>query len=206
MDTHRLFVLNKFKEVSRLVRPNSKVLDIGCHDAKLKDFLQNPDYYCIDIDQELINTLKKRKIKAKQINLNKDKIPFKKEKFDYIFLLDVLEHIIDPKKLLNESKNRLNENGKILITFPNDYHLLNKLRFIFNKHLTEDPFAPYGHLHYFPIKSGEKFLLRNNLKIIRKIALPPIKPAKVPQSLKNFLARSFPQTFARDILYVLSFN
>ena len=107
---------------------------------------------------------------------------------------------------LDQTKKRLNPHGKVIVTLPNDYHILNKIRFMLNKDLTEDSFAPYGHLHYFPIKSGERFLSENNFKILKKIILPPVKPKIFPQPIKNILARLFPQSFARDMLYLLSLS
>ena len=204
MGAHEIFLDNKFKQVSKLIPKGSKVLDIGCNNGKLRNFLDNCDYYGVDVDIELIKGLTKKGIKAKKADLNKDEIPFKSQKFDYILLLDIIEHVIDSKELLNQVKKRLNTKGKVIVTLPNDYHILNKIRFVFNKHLTEDPFTPYGHLHFFPIKSGERFLLQNNFKILKKILLPPIKPLIIPQFIKNLLARLFPQSFARDILYMLS--
>lgn len=204
MNSHELFLQKKFKEVSKLIAPNSKILDIGCGDGEIRNFLENCIYYGLDGQKELIDELVKKKIKAKQVDFNKEKIPFEKEKFDYVLMLDILEHVANPSELLLESKKRLNENGKIIITLPNDYHFLNKIRFLFNKHLTEDPFASYGHLHYFPIKSGENFLIKNGFKIEKKLILPPVKPSFIPQSFKNILAKNFPQSFARDILYLLT--
>ena len=204
MNTHEEFVERKFEKVSKLIPPNSKILDVGCGDGKIRLFLKNPIYFGADADEELISKLISQKIKAKKTDLNKDEIPFKNEKFDFVLLLDVLEHVVNPKKLLLEAKERLNENGKLIITLPNDYHLLNKIRFVFNKHLTEDPFAPHGHLHYFPIKSGERFLLKNNFKIFKKIYLASVKPKIVPQSIKENLTLFFPQAFSRDTLYVIS--
>jgi len=203
MDSHELFVLNKFKIISKIVKPNSKILDVGCYEAKIKNFLKNPDYFGVDADKELVERLRDKKINVEAADLNKEKIPFENEKFDYIFLFDILEHLINPKDILNKIKPRLNENSRVLVTLPNDYHILNKLRFIFNKNLTKDPFAPYGHLHYFPIKTGENFLKSSGFKISKKIILPPVKPMILPQSLKNLLAKLFPQSFARDILYIL---
>lgn len=200
MNSHEEFVENKFKKVSEIIPENSKVFDIGCNDAKILNFLKNVDYYCTDIS----SNSNSKKIKFKQTDLNKDELPFKKEKFDFILLLDILEHVVNPQKLLFESKQRLKPKGKLIITLPNDYHLLNKVRFVFNKHLTENPFAPYGHLHYFPIKSGEKFLISNGFVIEKKIILPPVKPKIIPQPVKNFLSHKFQQAFARDVLYVLS--
>lgn len=203
MNTHELFVENKFKQVSKYIHSNSKVLDIGCHDGKFRGYIPNSDYYGIDIDKQLILELKKKGVKVAEADLNKDKIPFENIKFDYVLMLDVLEHVINPKKLLVEAKKLIHSEGKLIVTLPNDYHFLNKLRFIFNGHLTEDPFAPYGHLHYFPIKSGERFLKRMGFRIEKRIILPPVKPQFIPQVLKNLLARLFPQAFARDILYIL---
>ena len=204
MNSHDAFVENKLKKVSELIPENSKVLDIGCNEGKIVPFLKNPNYFGVDIDKKNISDLVAKKLNAKVADLNKDEIPFRKEKFDFILLLDVLEHVINPQKLLVDSRKKLNPQGKLIITLPNDYHILNKLRFIFDKHLTEDPFAPYGHLHYFPIKSGEKFLLKNNFKIIKKIYLAPVKPKIIPHFIKEFLTNLFPQSFARDVLYLLN--
>ena len=202
-EEHELFKKNKFKEVSKLIKQNSKILDIGCNNGNIRFSLKNPDYYGTDLDKDFLEHLRSNNIPAESVDLNKDPLPFKDHKFDYILLLDVLEHVVDPKLLLQNSKEKLNSNGKLVITLPNDYHILNKIRFVFNKHLTEDPFHPFGHLHYFPIKSGEIFLKNNGLKILKKIPIPPTKPSFLPQSFKNFLGNNFQQSFARDILYLL---
>jgi methionine biosynthesis protein MetW len=204
MNPHEEFVEKKFNLVSKLITKNSKILDIGCGNAKIKNFLDNPDYFAVEGNETAVKELMREKINVKLVDLNKDELPFKKEKFDFILLLDVLEHVANPEKLLSEAKEKLNSTGKIIITMPNDYHLLNKIRFIFNKHLTEDPFDPYGHLHYFPIKSGEKFLLKNGFKILKRIYLAPVKPKKIPQRIKENLTQLFPQSFARDVLYIIN--
>lgn len=204
MDSHNLFLKKKFNEVSKLITEESKILDIGCNNGKIISFLPTSiNYYGVDIEEKMIRQLQQRRIKSKVIDLNKDQLPFQFERFDFIFLLDVLEHILDPRHLLLESKKRLGSNGKILVTLPNDYHILNKFRFLFNKDLTEDSFAPYGHIHIFPIKSGEEMLRQAGFKILKKIPISPTKPNIFPQSIKNLLGKKFPQTFARDILYLL---
>jgi len=204
MENHELFLQNKFKEVAKLIPPNSKVLDIGCNDGKIRNYLIKPNYFGVDLDKKFIERLKAEGFHAQFADLNKDEIPFKKERFDYVLLLDIVEHVVDPRRLISAAEKLLNPNGKIIITLPNDYHLINKIRFLFNKPLTEDVFCPYGHLHYFPIKLGEKFLISNNLKLIKKIYLPPTKPKILPQFVKNLLSKISPQNFARDVLYVSS--
>jgi len=204
MDSHESFVKEKFVQVSKFIPEGSKVLDIGCNNGRMKNFLKSPVYYGVDIDKNQISELIEKGVKAKQADLNRNELPFKNEKFDFVLLLDILEHVVNPQKLLLDSKKRLNKNGKLIISLPNDYHILNKMRFILNMQITEDPFAPYGHLHYFPIKSGEKFLKNNGFKILTIISLIPVKPKLIPQLIKKILAHISPQAFVRDVLYVLS--
>jgi len=200
-DEHEFFIFNKLKKAALVVKKNSKVLDVGCHNGRLLKFLPPCDYFGIDINPLFIRQLKHKGISAEQIDLNKEEIPFQEEKFDYIFLLDILEHILDPRNLLNDIKKRLKEGGKVIISLPNDYHLLNKIRFIFNKSLTKDSFDPCGHLHFFPIKQGESLLTNQRFKILEKHFLAPTKPALIPRFLKENLSKFFPQTFARNIIY-----
>ena len=55
MNSHETFVINKFKEVAKLIPAKSKILDIGCNDGKLRDFLIDCEYYGLDLNKEIIN-------------------------------------------------------------------------------------------------------------------------------------------------------
>ncbi|HAT7584341.1 TPA: class I SAM-dependent methyltransferase, partial [Enterococcus faecium] len=60
--------------------------------------------------------------------------------FDYVLFADVLEHLVDPGKTLKKVREFLNEEGEILITFPNLAH--NSVMIdLFNNQL---PWASYG--------------------------------------------------------------
>ncbi len=188
---------SKFSKVSKVIKPNSKVLDIGCSTGELQDFLPKCEYYGIDIN----NSIGNRKMDFKQVDLNKKNIPFKEE-FDYILLLDVLEHLTDPGKTLQDVKNKLSNKGIAIINLPNDYHILNKIRFVLDKKLQLDPFSNHGHLHIFPIHLGENFLKKQGFKILKKQILePPQKPRFIPKFVKEFLAELSPSNFSRGIIY-----
>jgi len=204
---HQQFLQNKFKEVARFIQPTNskfKILDIGCNNGNIRNFLpKNIEYFGVDIDNEFIHQLQQKGIKAKQADLNKQELPFQFERFNYILILDLLEHVVNPRQLLIQARQKLNPNGKLIITLPNDYHILNRLRFLFNKPITNDPFAPFGHLHYFPVKVGEQFLKNNQFKILKKCYLSSNNPESIPKSIKDFLSKLSPQLFVRDVLYLL---
>ncbi|MBT3730392.1 class I SAM-dependent methyltransferase [archaeon] len=188
---------SKFSKVSKVIKKNSKVLDIGCSNGELQDFIPSCKYYGIDIN----NSVGNREMNFKQVNLNINNIPFKEE-FDYILLLDVLEHLADPSKTLQDVKSKLSEKGITIINLPNDYHILNKIRFLLDKKLQLDPFSNHGHLHIFPIHLGESFLKKQGFKILKKQILePPQKPKFIPRFIKEFLAELSPSNFSRGIIY-----
>jgi methionine biosynthesis protein MetW len=204
MSSHEEFVIKKLKVVSSLIAPGSSVLDVGCNEAIISKFLSNCDYYGIDVDKKTLIKLKQKGLNVKYCDLNLNKIPFTNQKFDYILALDILEHLANPQNLLRNLKKMLSSNGRIIITMPNDYHLLNKIRFILNKPLSKDPLGAYDHLHTFPIYLGQKMLLDQDFRIIKKIYLSPVKPKFMPQLIKDLLSRFFPNNFSRDVLYVVS--
>lgn len=94
-----------------------KILDYGCGDANLLKMLKsNIDYTGLDINLKLINQNKKKFPNASFIS------KLKNQKFDVIVLSAVIEHVINPEKLLQQlKKNLLHKKSIIIITTPNKY-------------------------------------------------------------------------------------
>lgn len=106
---YRIKYLQKFKKNLGGIR----VLDIGCHNTKWLEIIDAKKKICLDLQPikptELVDT----------IQANGTELPFAPETFDLIFLLDVIEHIENDKKLINGTINALKQNGKLILTTPN---------------------------------------------------------------------------------------
>lgn len=198
-----LFVEKKLKELSGWIKPGSKVLDVGCSKGLVRKFLVKCDYTGLDVDEDHISKIRAEQSNAYKVDLNNLDNFKLKGKYDYILFLDVLEHVLDPRKVINEFKKYLTENGRFIISLPNDYHLLNKIRFIFNKKISKFPFWAYGHLHTFPIKEGRIFLNSIGLDILAQKYIGPVKPKIIPTVIKDSLAYILPNNFARVTVYLL---
>ena len=61
------------------------------------------------------------------------KIPYKKNTFDLIFALDILEHIPDANKALDELVRLLRSGGLLFISVPAEVKLLSLIRKIYSK-------------------------------------------------------------------------
>lgn len=100
---------------------HKRILDVGCGTGETLSFLgklfPKAKLYGIDSSQKAINFSKSRGHKE-IIKANAIKLPFKDNFFDAVLILDVLEHIKDDQRAINEAKKVLKKDGKIIITSP----------------------------------------------------------------------------------------
>lgn len=92
---------------------------------------------------------------------NGEEIPFNK-KFDKILCTETIEHIPNYKKAINKMKNKLNKNGKIIITIP-----LEKSYFWRLFSIIYPPEKYRGHINL--LNSNELIDLFKPLKVKKKI-------------------------------------
>ncbi|NIM46669.1 MAG: methyltransferase domain-containing protein [Candidatus Aenigmarchaeota archaeon] len=107
-------------EVVKKIEPSVKtILDYGCgigsngflfHEAGFNVTLADLDSFTLDFAKFII---KKYGLPIKVIEVDKEEV---KSKFDVIICLDTLEHILDPKTLLEKLSHYLNPEGKIILT------------------------------------------------------------------------------------------
>ena len=143
------WVLNKFFE------KGYNVLGIDYSDLGCKN--HNPDMLQFMIKGDLEEEIMKLKKKA-----------------DVIWIENVLEHVVDPKKLISNIKLILNPGGYIAVTVPNDFSIVQKD--LFNKGKISNKFwiSPPDHLSYFDKKSLIKLFKFFGFSLIDIISDYPI--------------------------------
>ncbi|MCD4705180.1 class I SAM-dependent methyltransferase, partial [bacterium] len=116
-------ILNFFGDVR-----NKKVLDVGCGKGRFSKILINKGAYItgVDISDNLIREAKKIKGgKFSQCSITNLKFP--DETFDFVFSVEVLEHIPDVKKAIYEMVRVLKKDGKIAIIDKNKFSLVRSI-------------------------------------------------------------------------------
>ena len=106
-----------------------KALEIACYDGYVLNQLKLNGWDVYGCDPNPM-------IKVAQKNLGKKKIlsemftkkSFGKTKFDIIFFRNLLEHLYDTNSFLKTVKEKLNNDGSILIEIPNIYKILNGMK------------------------------------------------------------------------------
>jgi len=180
------------------VRSGAKVLDIGCKHAFLCDYLaekgMNCDYYGLDISGKVIESVKHKKGTFQTCDIMKG-LPFGDGQFDYIFCLEVLEHVENPTFLLNQFERVLKDDGMLLLSVPNPYEWLSILAELLRFPETE------GHIASFTFQNISKILDFCGLKVEKRLGTYTVLPYTLhgvrkgnylmfPTSL-TFLASSF---------------
>lgn len=98
----------------------TKVLDIGCNSGEFIKYLKEKkgcDVYGVDISAKVIDLCKAKGLENVQV-VDAEKLPFPDSTFDYVTLMEVLEHLHDPVKYLKEIRRVLKKTGSLIGTCP----------------------------------------------------------------------------------------
>ncbi|MFT6814289.1 MAG: SAM-dependent methyltransferase [Sphingobacteriales bacterium] len=102
------------------------ILDIGSGDgSQLMSFIdQNlgENYFAIEPSEGHKNRLNQKGIKFISNNINSDWNSDYENKFDFVIMRHVFEHMLDLDKVLDKVKNVLTDNGIIYIAVPDAYN------------------------------------------------------------------------------------
>ena len=167
------------KKISNYFSKNDKFLEIGFGNGGLLLALKNMGYeslYGIDFNDKNFSKLKEKGIKLAVANIEND-FPLS-GKFDVIFMNNVIEHFLNPIKVLENCKNHLSENGKIILITPNS----SALEFSIFKKYWAGFHAP-RHTFIFNEKNIKE--LANKLKLSSVEVLPECDPGQWSISIQN---------------------
>lgn len=106
-----------------------EVLDFGCGYGSLMANLIEIGAMVTgcEIDQASIDLTRKflkRKRNYQLVKVDNYLVPFKENTFDVVFLFDVIEHVRDPKKVINECKRVLKPGGIMYVEFTPYYSIV----------------------------------------------------------------------------------
>nr|UWI50440.1 bifunctional glycosyltransferase family 2 protein/class I SAM-dependent methyltransferase [Clostridioides difficile] len=113
-------------EIDCDVEKNINVLEIGCGIGatllEIKNIYKNSSVYGIEIS-ESAGKLAKNIGDVLIADIEKVQLDYKKNFFDYIILGDVLEHLVNPWKIVNDLKRHLKKDGNLISSIPNIMHV-----------------------------------------------------------------------------------
>ncbi len=149
---------------------SKKFLDIGCgegfvmnHFHKLGCKVKGFDFSAEGIKKNNPNILNFF-VQGNIFTLLDEEIS-KKNKYDIVWLQNVLEHVLDPVALMNSIRNIISDSGYLVVTVPNDFSKIQEHLLSFNK--VDKPYwvSPPDHLSYFNIENIKNLFNITNWEI-----------------------------------------
>jgi glycosyltransferase involved in cell wall biosynthesis len=198
------------------VEKNSKVLDIACDECYVSNYLidhKNCHVYGLDIVKK-IQTKKLKKFH--KCDLDNEPIPLELKNFDYILMLDVIEHLKNPEKFMENLYKKINNKScRIILSTPNVAHLFIRIMLLFGQfNYGNSGILDKTHTRLFTRKSIEKLIEYSNYNIIEQKGIPIPFPLVIKnKTLANFLIninklliKVFKNLFSFQFIYVLETN
>ena len=167
---------NEFKVISDLIEDNKKVLDVGCADGTLMQFLKenkNINVRGLEISKDKVQECIAKGLTVIEGNAEKDLKQFPDKSFDYVVLSQTLQAFLNPELVLDEL---LRVGKKAIVTIPNfgnwkvRLHLLFKGTMPITKSLPEQ-WHSTPNLHMCTIKDFVNFIKSKEIKMIKTLAL-----------------------------------
>ena len=167
---------NEFKVIADLVEKNTRVLDVGCADGILMEFLRdnkNIDIRGLEISKNKVQKCIEKGLTVIEGNAEFDLKQFPDKSFDYVVLSQTLQAFLNPELVIKEL---LRVGKKAIVTIPNfgywkvRLHLLLKGTMPVTETLP-DQWYDTPNLHMCTIKDFVYFVRFRNIKIFKSLAL-----------------------------------
>ena len=186
----------EFKIIADLIEKNSRVLDVGCGDGTLMEFLktnQKIDIRGIEISKNNVQKCIEKGLTVIEGDAEKDLSQFPDRSFDLVILSQTLQAFLNPEKVISEL---LRVGKKAIVTIPNfgywkvRLHLLIKGTMPITRTLPDEWYNT-PNIHMCTIKDFFSFCKNRKINLYKSIALQNLKSSNITNSnlkLKNLTA------------------
>lgn len=162
--------------ISDLIKHNSKVLDIGCGDGELLEYL-NKNKKCkvsgIEISNHKVSKALLKGLSVVQGNAEEDLKSYPDKSFDYAILSHTIQATHRPDKVLQEM---LRISKKVIVSLPNFANYKNRFHLFFKGTMPVNKTIPFEwyetpNIHFCSIKDFRDLCLNLNIKIENELFL-----------------------------------
>ena len=180
----------EFQIITQLINKQSRVLDVGCGDGDLMQYLKenkNVDIRGLEISKNNVRKCISKGLTTIEGDAEKDLIQFPNKSFDYVILSQTLQAFLNPQLVINEL---LRVGKQAIVTIPNfgywkiRLHLLLKGTMPVTKTLPNEWYDT-PNLHMCTIKDFVEFCKKNEFKLNKSLALNKNKFSNIKVSNLN---------------------
>ena len=177
----------EYKIIADIIDNNSSILDVGCDDGTLMEFLKankSTNIRGIEISKKKVQTCIAKGLTVIEGNAEFDLKQFPNDSFDYVVLGQTLQAFVNPELVINEL---LRVGKKAIITIPNFGHWRVRLNLLIKGTMPITNSLPHNwyntpNIHMCTIKDFVKFSEIIGFKIFKSLALKNKKISNINDS------------------------
>ena len=186
------------KIIGDMIEPQSKVLDMGCGNGDLLEYLvDNKDVSGsgVEISEEGIYSCVEKGLSVSHGDIDSGLKEYPDKLFDYVIFNQTMQQVHRPKEAIHEA---LRIGKKAIIGFPNFCYVKSRFQIFFSGHVPITPSLPYTwhdtpNLHFLSIKDFRSFCADQGICIEKSVFLS-----------ENGLVRFLPNLFALNAIFQIS--
>lgn len=198
-----------YQLAEKWIKPHSKILDLGCGNGDLLDYLQqklNVFGYGIELDQQKINEGIAKGLNIIEQDLNDGLARFADHSFDTVVMARALQAVKEPDQLLLDM---LRVGREVIVTFPNFAHWQNRIHLGIKGMMPMSEALPHAwyntpNIHLCTFKDFENLCQENHITILNRFA---VQESEKPYNwLFRQMVRNNPNLLADVAIYRVTKN
>ena len=163
------------KIISEFIEEKEKILDVGCGEGDLIDFLSKKLVDCrgIELSQEGVNKCVEKGLTVIQGDANSDLQDYPNNVFTTVILSQTIHAMSSPEAVI---MNLIRIGKRAIISFPNFAYWKIRLDLLFRGRMPKNDILPHEwyntpNIHLCSISDFEHFCKQKKLKIIKKVLI-----------------------------------
>ncbi len=190
------------KIITQWVKPNTRILDLGCGDGTLLKHLSdslNIHGYGVDINEENIIRCVENQVNVIEQNIDEGLSNFDDQSFDTVIMSQAIQTMQYPDKALKEM---LRVGKECVVTFPNFGHWKARLHLCIDGRMPVSDILPYEwyntpNIHFCTIKDFDALCKALNINVLNREVV-------ASKSLLTTFQHSLPNLFGETAIYRVS--
>ena len=162
--------------IGEIVEPRSRVLDLGCGEAELLQWLvqfKDVEARGVEISREKVQRAISRGVSVFQGDIDEGLADYPDAAFDYVILSQTLQETYHPRQVLREM---LRVGRRAIVAFPNFGHWRVRLSMLLSGRAPRTRLFPYAwydspNIHFLTVRDFEELAAAERLAVERRYCL-----------------------------------